>query len=53
MNLIDAEYWSVDQVCEWLDEVGLGYYVTIFQGTLSDKQFMSYTKIVHFTRVPN
>ncbi|XP_065892529.1 uncharacterized protein [Dysidea avara] len=28
---IDAEYWSVDQVCEWLDQVGLGYYVTIFQ----------------------
>ena len=28
----DPEEWSVDQVCEWLDQIGLGYYAAIFQG---------------------
>ena len=28
----DPEDWSVDQVCEWLDQIGLGYYAAIFQG---------------------
>ena len=28
----DPEDWSVDQVCEWLDQIGLGYYTTTFRG---------------------